>query len=720
MNMLPAHNITKELQSDLAHKYKRHKTTIITAWRSFDKKQREACMRAGAVEGVVLEHPLDRSLGDIYKIIPEWNVRDVCGDPDYFLELLHHRATKTVFDQYCKGPDGGMMGDKNVIHKMMHMRGLRHVNEDEWANCYSLFMDENSYGQSFEVRPDHLKTFLTSMKAAVNAGFCVPKAMGEFILHRQTTMLQLLNVMVDDVLEEGSKTKDKSEMKKKPAKAAATAMSRLTISDAPAKLSPPELVTAARDQKESLEEYLSLVTHEPVVLAHATNLWFYSRPELIADEKGRRLPVHGDKYISAAVLEAVKSTVQAVAIWDYLTSLLDLLEKHNKDKVYRVILLQEIANVCYLEYDRAQAVFKRQVHTASGAKYFKRVSSVVDKSGNARVSMKVNPQEFTRSDPQLHYILRLCQPETTAAKAIEWAKKLGELHLAEPEEREKLTERESEPLYDLMIIISFIQDLSSAISIPSLSRKRGQQFIARYQKLEEELNSLKTEIDLRDFAVPINNLLEPGMTDGAMKALDEFVTGRAGTKMGFLYYDLVQDCVAELQSRYEQSKAKLEQIDKPVATSAPTSGVEAQEIIAEQRRQKEKVKTRPPHSSVYEIAPQPESAPVIKDSTESRPSQRVKVSSSTADVFMTLFEKSKSRGSVNWTAFESAMVELGFSVFPKFGSVYTFSPPESLGFKRSLTIHRPHQSRIEGYLLPIFARRLKRVYGWTEKTFEVV
>jgi len=91
---------------------------------------------------------------------------------------------------------------------------------------------------------------------------------------------------------------------------------------------------------------------------------------------------------------------------------------------------------------------------------------------------------------------------------------------------------------------------------------------------------------------------------------------------------------------------------------------------------------------------------------------------STAEVFSTLFDKKQSRGSVNWVNFEAAMADLGFSFMPKFGSVYTFLPPKSMGTK-SVTVHRPHKSRIEGYSLLIVSRRLKRVYGWGDKTFTV-
>lgn len=84
-----------------------------------------------------------------------------------------------------------------------------------------------------------------------------------------------------------------------------------------------------------------------------------------------------------------------------------------------------------------------------------------------------------------------------------------------------------------------------------------------------------------------------------------------------------------------------------------------------------------------------------------------------------LFDKAKARGSVAWTSFESAMVDLGFSIVPKFGPVYTFVPPKSMEATTSLTVHRPHKASIEGYLVPIYARQLKTKYGWDESSFVV-
>lgn len=309
--------------------------------------------------------------------------------------------------------------------------------------------------------------------------------------------------------------------------------------------------------------------------------------------------------------------------------------------------------------------------------------------------------------------------DTSAKQSVEWLKKLAEFNKSDPTAQDRLLERETDALSDLVVVAGFIQDLSTAIPMPPLSRKKGQMFVSRSHDLEAELHDLKNQVDLLDFASPIDNLLEPGMAEGALRKLDQFVIDKVGTKMGFLYGDLVQDCLALLESQCQQAKTRMEQakarekqehrmdwIPIPVLPPQP------REKGVEERRQKEK--TRPAHSSIYDLTP----AAAEPAAEEAPPSQTFKVGPSTAGVFSTLFDKTQSRGSVNWVDFEAAMAELGFSVLPKFGSVYTFLPPKSMG-TRSATVHRPHKSRIEGYSLLIFARRLKRVYGWGTKTFEV-
>ncbi|KAJ5531293.1 hypothetical protein N7527_004686 [Penicillium freii] len=93
--------LLNELHSDLARKYQKHAAAVETIWKSFSPDERAKCLKAGAADGAVLKHPLDRSLGDVYKVIPELNLNDIMSNPDFLLNILKYRATATLFEQFC-------------------------------------------------------------------------------------------------------------------------------------------------------------------------------------------------------------------------------------------------------------------------------------------------------------------------------------------------------------------------------------------------------------------------------------------------------------------------------------------------------------------------------------------------------------------------------------------------------------------------------------------
>lgn len=366
MGSLPASstaNTIKELHRDLVRKYRLHATRIETYWRSFNKDQRRKCVKNGAANGAVLQHPSDTSLGDVYKIIPEWNLRDITeAGSDFLLDLLKHRATKNIFEQYCEGVNG-RPGDHLFIHDMVLNKGLRYA--QEMKNCYSLFLDQNDYGKGFELMHGKTLADIPALQPAIQSGCVIAQSTGELLLNRQMYMLQGLGIIIDDILEEGSTTRKTDGPPK--TKTGPASLSNPTIR-APTqnKAGLTDLVSAAVDQRESAEEYLNLLSSEPVVLAHAVNFTFFSRPELVADEKGRMLPVHTDKHISGAFFDAVHNAIQTAAVWNYLSRLLGFLGTLPADKIYRAPVLQEISNICNLEYGRAQTFFKRHAQTASG------------------------------------------------------------------------------------------------------------------------------------------------------------------------------------------------------------------------------------------------------------------------------------------------------------------------------------------------------------------
>jgi hypothetical protein len=106
------------------------------------------------------------------------------------------------------------------------------------------------------------------------------------------------------------------------------------------------------------------------------------------------------------------------ANWNYLCRLFQELQNSQSSRAKRNIILQEVSNVCRLEYQRVQMLFKRHVQAGSGSKYFERISGVFD-AGNPKVITKVEPEALTRNCPRLHYTLRLCQTETDAYAAID-------------------------------------------------------------------------------------------------------------------------------------------------------------------------------------------------------------------------------------------------------------------------------------------------------------
>ncbi|TGJ86803.1 hypothetical protein E0Z10_g1996 [Xylaria hypoxylon] len=64
--------------------------------------------------------------------------------------------------------------------------------------------------------------------------------------------------------------------------------------------------------------------------------------------------------------------------------------------------------------------------------------------------------------------------------------------------------------------------------IPAPNSRKGQSIIFSTAELDAEPN----QVDLTDFAVPIDNLLEPGMAEGTLRALDQIVIENMGTQLG--------------------------------------------------------------------------------------------------------------------------------------------------------------------------------------------
>lgn len=146
------------------------------------------------------------------------------------------------------------------------------------------------------------------------------------------------------------------------------------------------------------------------------------------------------------------------------------------------------------------------------------------------------------------------------------------------------------------------------------------------------MNDLKPNIDLREFVVPTDNLIEPEQASRALILLNNLVVENAGTKMGFLYEDLIEECLVETESQYRSPKQRAEHKEplETIPTAPPVP--EAREKYIEQRKQKGK--TRPFQTSAFKIVALPEEKEILKEEQL----RLLKVEASTARIFTTLFE----------------------------------------------------------------------------------
>ncbi|OAL51569.1 hypothetical protein IQ07DRAFT_642510 [Pyrenochaeta sp. DS3sAY3a] len=701
----------RDLHRDLARKYQRHGPRIIQMWTSLSQVQREKSVRACSVEDGVLPHSQDTRLGDIYKFVPEWNIQDLTApSPDHFLDMLKYRATNTLTNQYMFGVNDGP-GDYAIIVEMMQKNNIQP--RGTFRDCYTLFITNSGYGQLIKLVVTEMEMrnkVLAQLAPGINSHLIVTQEIGELILVRQGYLLQLLNMVIDDILEAESTTRSQTRFPKQLYGVDLAALSNLSIHEPSQKLKISDLVNISMDQISFLDDYINLLSTEPIVLAEEVNFWFFTRPEFVADEKGGIILPHTERYISEALFEAVLSSVKTAALWNYMHRLL-LLLKSSTDKQFRAMIVKELSATSQLEYARAQSVFKRSVsENSDGSKWFKRMTTV-QKDGIIRIAMKGDPEILTADNPQLHYMLRLCQDRTNWSSAAEWLQKLEDLHRAHPLEKQKMSSREFGALGALALIVIFIQSLSSVAQLPAVGQKKGNTFLSGYASLESEVRKLKPAIDIHDYVTPIEEFLEPGMSSCALSALGDFLVKPTSTKLGFLYQDLVDDNIASLSKRHVELKAKASQAEQyvtPMESEEPTIRVEA-------RRQKEK--TRPVHAPIFDIIGEVTNEnPQNNQITPTQPPLTVKAS--TAAIFSSLLSRSsEARGSISWDAFSAAMADVGFSIMPKVGSIYTLVPPEHLVVHAKLTLHRPHESHIEGPGILIYSRRLKRVYGWDESTF---
>ncbi|PLB54148.1 hypothetical protein P170DRAFT_344444 [Aspergillus steynii IBT 23096] len=675
-------------------------------WHLLDQEGRVEVLQGHKAGGLVLDDPEDFGKGEICLLIPEWNLQDLAKpDSDLLLDLIKHRATNWLSDQYLFGPNGSFGDEQFMLSTIHHCEMELEEFEDGKYRC---FASEYHYGEEVSL-PEHQCSGSNDKELPR----CTqPSVIGNYILARQMQFLQMMNLVVWEILAVYWRGNEKGTSGGKPQGPGTMKLIGLCIREQKDVVSLESLAEMAADNKRSLENWAWLCRTDPEYLINMIYAWFFTQPGLIGDSDNLLLPTMVDKHVSTSLFEMLHTFVHSAAVWDFIARLLrELATTKEDDRFYRAAILQELVNVIHFEYERSQTLLKRYTQRSVGCEHLKRIDGP---NNSTRIILKTEPAAFTRASPFIHYILRLYQAKTKVADAGHWLQKIFGLYNNDDALVDLKNQGPRDAIHELAVITGLFKSLKKAVQLPPSNPRKGRTYINCIKAMAPEIESIKESLDVTDLAMPPDRIRIPGVLERVLDKVDEVIDCYTGTQLSTLYEERIEECMLAIRKRSDENRTQVQRERELMAerlsmTEAPAGSLKIKE-------RKVKPKTRPTQSSSEQSDESSSSASSPPEIVEERPTMKVKPES--YDVFKTLLSRAEPRGSLAWSAFTAAMSELGFAVTHKYGSVVTFEPSASLSHLKAFTFHRPHESRLEGHRLLWLSRRLKRVYEWDIDCFE--
>ncbi|TKW53827.1 hypothetical protein CTA1_7361 [Colletotrichum tanaceti] len=310
--------------------------------------------------------------------------------------------------------------------------------------------------------------------------------------------------------------------------------------------------------------------------------WWLSLPGLLPDRHGQVLisqdsPVTKEQ-LSLCVFEAAHALDRDVMFWNTIRTVLFLLMKlgnGKKETKNCARLLQELANVCHQYYVDLKAIFRRHVQAGFARKYHKRLADRYDESGTPVVVSTSHPGDFSRSNPLMYCVLRLCQPETSPEDSMDCTAQIRHIFQVSPEKIPLMGPGESAALFDLTIFCGFVKDLQRYIGLPPASTTECREFVDKTAAICESLNKIKAEFETPDYIETIYRRAKHPTRDSSVdlaadrnvvEALNEFVSSKMGFSISKLYEKATLHCYGGA------AIVKLSDIDVRASLELPAAG----------------------------------------------------------------------------------------------------------------------------------------------------
>ncbi|KAF1737391.1 hypothetical protein CRV24_003009 [Beauveria bassiana] len=351
-------------------------------------------------------------------------------------------------------------------------------------------------------------------------------------------------------------------------------------------------------------------------------------------------------------------------------------------------MLQQLANVCHIEYTCARLVLHREVQDYQAQCWFVRVPSALDAKGNARIVMR--HKRLTKQNILLQALLSLAHRETTLTKPEE----ILEVAIIgiSIDAFEESNAAEDQAINCLLRAAELIKNMPLTFDMPPFSRSLEFMLVTKPRTLKSMMILAKPHLDIaRIMSSIVDSQLEPKVGQEVQRQCDATVEVAAACKSPTMTNEDSPARPASLNKKKKKPKGK----SKPESDKPTEPAPKARPLL----RRTALTQGVPPTQHVEP------------------PQRKIIVSHSAAQVFATLFDRSELRGGLHWASFEAAMAELNFRITPRQGSSFHFEPPKDLALRSSLTVHRPHGPRMEGFRKLILSQRLARTFGWDAETF---
>lgn len=534
--------------------YAEHAEDIKNKWTSMRGDLKLRCFdSATATKNIRLYGCASR---DSQWIIPEWTKKTIVdSNPEVFLGMLEHRATRTLFQQAFE-PFKTIKPDQNWGAELLKLAKwqkepccdesiVTYFVTDELVEPVSHTCKNNRKTSGFYHRFD----FGPDVES-------IDGQEGHLMGQRQQEMCVVLALMAYEVMDFDrrllyipSRAKRGATEEGGPVqqpKVKLTVPQQLSI----AKVALPSLIAGSFNAVSACELQLETLKSDPGCLARLASVYLLNRPDRLPDDKGKYLekPLEGN--ITTALLESIVEPEQSLCAWQYIFGLLNLLRLGYDDQPFRLAIFQQLSNTFQLEYHRAKEALRRALLAASGRECFRRIPNVVDNRGNVRAAMTGTPDQLSEDFTALHSMLRLCQREITLAQSYEICCDLEHQQILERFKADKCPTRiENHAIHHLDLIVRFAHDARIILPLPQFSRNKEALFVSRVQEVDSKLLKAKGQLDILTFANPPTKLAKRKMANAALRALDDWALSVAGGSINALYEAIAEKCLARLNSQ---------------------------------------------------------------------------------------------------------------------------------------------------------------------------